>query len=388
MLATQWFKQPDTPWTFDQDRFDNLLADIEARRDEFHAQRHTSHDVIEELKAVGMYRAFVPEALGGCSMAPRDFLERLEAISKADGSTGWVASFGFATKYLSSLPAATLEKIYADTPDVVFAGTVFPQQQATKVDGGVRITGRWPFGSGCMGASLIGVGVSVGEGDKSGLPLMAVIPADKVTIDPTWRTIGMASSGSHDLVVEDVFVPDDHILVRGAPPSIDSPGYRYPTLAMAAQVLAVVGLGVAQAALDHVVKVADTSKSITGAPTLGNRTNVQIHLAECEGKLQSARAWFYQVTDQVWEQVLAGDPISRDTNMHLRLASSHLARTGAEVARACFEMSGTAGIFQANPLSRYLTDAMVVAQHAFLTEGSFMNAGKVMVGHDRIPGFD
>lgn len=372
---------------FDEARFRVHLADLRARRDEFRDQRHVSDDVVREWRDLGLYAAFVPQELGGNGMNAVDFLERIERISAADGSAGWVASFAFATKYLSSLPEATLRGIYADRADVVFAGAVFPPQPAEVVDGGVRVSGRWKFGSGCMGADLIGVGISIPSGSKSGLPIMAVMPAEQVRIDPTWDTVGMTGTGSHDLVVEDVFVPDEWLMVRGAPASIDGPGYRYPSLAMAAQVLAVCGLGVAREALDHVVAIADRSKSITGAPTLGDRANVQIHLAEAEAKLQSARSWFYDRTHEAWSCAERGEDVPRELNMQLRLASSHAARTGADVARACFEMTGTMGIFNANPLSRYLTDAMVTAQHAFLTEGSFMNAGKVMVGHDPIPGF-
>jgi len=313
----------------------------------------------------------------------------IERVAEADGSTGWVASFAFGTKYLQSLPATTLQKMYADTPDIVFAGAVFPPESAVRVDGGVRVTGRWGFGSGSMGADYIGVGIKVDEkGDRNGLPLLAVMPADQVQIDPVWDTIGMTGTGSHDLVVEDVFVPDEFILVRGAPPSIDTAAYRYPSLAMAAQVLAVCGLGVARAAIDHVVSVADTSKSITGAPTIGDRANVQIHLGECEAKIEAARSWFYDRTCAAWNEIEAGRPLKRELNMQLRLSSSHAARVGAEVARACFEMTGTMGIFNKNPLSRYLTGAMVTAQHAFLSEGTFMNAGKVMLNHEPMPGYD
>ena len=250
------------------------------------------------------------------------------------------------------------------------------------------VSGRWPFGSGCMGADLIGVGISVATAEGGKLPLMAVMPKAKVSIEETWDTIGMMGTGSHDIVVKDVFVPTAWTFDRGAAASVDTPAYRYPSLAIAAQVLAVCGAGVAQAAIDHIVAIAHKSKSITGAPTLGDRANVQIHIAEATAKLTAARSWFYAATDEVWQVVLRGEEVSREANMNLRLSSSHLAKTGADVARACFEMAGTAGIFNANPLSRYLTDAMVTAQHAFLAEGTFMNAGKVMFGHPNMPGFD
>ena len=371
----------------DETAFSALLEDVKSRRSEFQSQRFISQDVIEKLQDIGLYSAFVPTELGGNPISPSEFMKLIERLSVADGSTGWVASFAFATKYLCSLPADALGKIFQETPNLVFAGATFPIQPAKKVEGGIIVNGRWPFGSGCMNASLVAVGVSVpGNGDEV-FKQMAVMPRDQITIDPTWNTIGMSATGSHTMVVKDVFVPDDMILLRDAPTSIKAPEYLYPTVTLAAQVLAVCGLGTAQAAIDHIVSVAKTSKSITGAPTLGQRTNVQIHIAECEAKLQSARSWFYATTDEAWDVISNGGEISRQQNQALRLSASHAARSGAEVARMCFEMVGTMGIFRENPLSQYLTDSMVTAQHAFLTEGSFMNAGKVMFDHPYIPGY-
>jgi indole-3-acetate monooxygenase len=386
MLAEERTDVSCTHGAFDDARFAALLDEIKSRRDEFDQQRHVSDDVIKALQELGFYRAFVPEQFGGSGMHGADFLRLIERISEIDGSTGWVASFAFATKYLSALPPSTLATIYAESPDVVFAGAIYPPQPAKKVDGGYKVSGRWTFGSGCMGASLLGVGISV-EGESGGLPLMAVMPAKQVTIEQTWDTIGMAGTGSHDLIADNVFVGDDWVLERGAGPTMDTTAYRYPTLAMSSQVLAVCGLGVARGALDYVISIADKSKSITGAPTLGDRSNVQIHLAEAEAKLRSARAWFYELTRKAWDATVAGHEFTHHDRMELRLAASHGARTGAEVTRACVEMTGTIGIFRGNPLSRHMTDAMVTAQHAFLTEGSFMNAGKMMVGHPPIPGY-
>lgn len=371
----------------DEDAFAKLLTEIKERRSEFQEQRYISQDIIEKLQAIGLYGAFVPKQLGGTPISPTEFMKLIERLSIADGSTGWVASFAFATKYLCSLSKDSLENIFRDDPSLVFAGATFPIQPAKKVEGGIIVNGRWPFGSGCMNASLVAVGVSVpGEGDQV-FKQMAVMRADKITIDLTWNTVGMSATGSNTMVVEDVFVPDDMILLRDAPSSIDAPEYMYPTVTLAAQVLAVCGLGTARAAIDHIVTIAENSKSITGAPTLGDRVNVQIHIAECEAKLQAARSWFYATTDEAWDIIQAGGPITREQNMALRLSASHAARTGAEVARICFEMVGTMGIFRENPLSQYLTDSMVTAQHAFLTEGSFMNAGKVMFGKPYIPGY-
>lgn len=364
-----------------------LLDELRQRRPEFDALGHMPDDIVAQFQALGIYRAFVPEQLGGSGLDAGSFLRLIEAISSADGSAGWVASFGFASKYLSSLPAETLAELYADGPDMVFSGAVFPPQTAVPERDGFRINGRWGFGSGSMGASLIGVGIKVeGEGEAGSLPRMAVMRRDKVRIEKNWDVIGMFATGSHDLVVEDVWVPRHHTLIRGAPPSMDTPAYRYPTMAMAAQVLAIVGAGIAREAIDEIVRMG-TKQSITGAPYLADRPVVQIALAQMEAALRSARAWFYEETDRVWNLCVRGVEITRQDRTQLRIASTHLARTGADVTRRAFELSGTTGIFNTHPLARMLKDALVVAQHAFLNDGTWQSGGAVLLGKTPAPGY-
>lgn len=363
-----------------------LLDDIRRRRAEFHALGIIPRDIVDRFRQAGVYRAFVPARFGGSESSPADFLHLIERIAAADGSAGWVASFGFASKYLSSLPASTLAAIYADGPDVVFAGAVFPPQPAHRDGDGYRVSGRWSFGSGSACATLIGVGIRV-EGEQGGLPRMAVMPSGRVRIEPNWDVMGMAATGSNDLVVDDVFVPEDYTLVRGAPPSIDTAAYRYPTMAMAAQVLTVVGLGVAREAIDEVVRLATRKQSITGAPSMADRAGFQIALAQMEAQLGAARAWFYEVTEAAWERVVAGDELPAEQVARLRIACTHAARVGADVARRAFELSGTTGIFNSHPLSRHVQDAMVVAQHAFVNDGTWQAGGGVLLGKAPPPGY-
>ena len=381
--ATQLATKADDPAGAD---FAQLLEDLRARREEFQKLRHIPQDVVDRFKAVGIYRGLVPEQLGGTGWSARRFMEAIEAISAADGSAGWVASFGFATKYISSLPAETLAEIYADGPDVVVAGAVFPPQPVEEVDGGYKVKGRWGFGSGCMCANIIGAGIRV-EGEKGGLPRMAWMPPEKVRIDETWNTMGMLGTGSHDLVVEDVVVPKHYTAIRGSAPTIDCPSYRYPSMAIAAQVLSVVGLGVAREAIDEVVGIATAKNSITGAPLMANRPGFQIALAQMEAQLRSARAWFFEVTDMVWDKAVEGAEITKEDQGLLRIASTHAAKTGADVARRAFELAGTTGIFAGHPLQRYLNDTLVVAQHAFMNDGTWQAGGQALMGLDTPPGY-
>lgn len=369
------------------DAMTTLLDAIRAEREQFSANQQVSAHVVGLMKSAGIYRAMVAKRFGGDEKHPSDFLRMIETISQADGSAGWVASFGFSAVYLSSLPLETLQKMYASGPDVVFAGGIFPPQTAERVEGGVLVSGRWSWGSGSTGADLIGVGIKVEGGSSGGLPLIAVMPADKVTIVPNWNVTGLKGTGSHDMVADKVFVPEEWMFIRGGPSSLETPLYRYPSMPLAAQVLAVVGLGVARASLDELIGLAGGRTSITGQPTLAQRAFVQTDLAKAEAALRSARAFFYEITDEAFAILQKGDELSKETKAMLRLAASHAARTGADVTQTVYRVSGTTGVFANHPISRHMQDAMIVPQHAFLAEGTFTEAGKVLLGLDTIPGY-
>nr|WP_047167094.1 acyl-CoA dehydrogenase family protein [Sphingomonas sp. Y57] len=367
---------------------ETLLSAVRARRDEFNANQQISADVVEMMKAAGVYRAMVAKRFGGDEKSPAEFLRLIETISQADGSAGWVASFGFSAVYLSALPIETLEAMYANGPDVVFAGGIFPPQKAVPVDGGLEVSGRWSWGSGCTGAEVIGVGIKVeGGGPTGGLPLIAVTPAKNVQIVPNWDVIGMRGTGSHDMVLDKVVVPEAWTFVRGGKSSLDTPLYRYPSMPLAAQVLAVVGLGIARSALDQMIALAGGRTSITGQPTLADRPYVQTDIAKAEAALRSARAFFYEITEEAFATLVAGDELSIETRALLRLASTNAARVGADITLDIYRMAGTTGVFANHWIAHLMQDAQVIPQHAFLADTTWQNAGKVLLGLESPPGY-
>lgn len=367
---------------------DHLLDDIKARHAEFASLRHVPRDIINRLKKQGVYRAATPVRFGGNGMSPQAFLALVERISQADGSVGWVASFGSASVYLAALPMATQACLYQDSPDLVFAGGLFPIQPAAPVDGGYQVSGTWKFASGCKGADVLGVGIGTGTpGQPGGKPRTAVLPPGQVEIIDNWDVMGLCGTGSHDLKVSNQFVPEEWTFIRGGAPTIDEPLYRYPTIAYAAQVLAVVNLGIARAAIDEIVQMAGGRVAITGAPKLADRSYVRIEVAKAEARLGGARAFFYEITNTVWESILAGNPVSPEQVAMLRLSAVDAARAGDEVVQAMYGLAGTTAIYSTHPLQRYLRDAAVVKQHAFLGEGIYDGAGAVALGVPPMPGF-
>lgn len=367
--------------------FERLLETVRAQRAQFSRDQQISAEVVELIRDAGFYRAMVARRFGGEQVSPTTFLNMVERLSEVDGSAGWVASFGFSAVYLSALPVATLEQIYADGPDVIFAGGIYPPQKALPVDGGLEVSGRWSWGSGSTGADIIGVGIKVEGGESNGLPLIAVMPAGKAKIDSNWDVIGLKGTGSHDIVVDRVVVPPEWTFIRGGRSSLDDPLYQYPTMSLAAQVLAVVALGTARGALDILTDLAGGRSSITGAANLADRPYFQTDLAKTEALLRSARAFFYEVTEASYATLVAGGELSVQQRALLRLASTNAARAGADVAQAVYRLSGTTGIASDHMIARHMQDAMVVPQHAFLSDGTWQNAGRVLLHLDPPPGF-
>ena len=367
------------------DFFDKLLAEIRVRADEFGRQHYVSEDIVQQFKQMGIYRAFVPRAYGGDEKSPIDFLLAIEAISQADGSAGWVASFGCTHSYLAGLPMNVLEDIWKN-PDDVFAGAMFPLHSAPVTDKGYTLNGRWKWGSGCMGADRVGVGI---KPEKEGsLPLMAVIDRKDAEIDmQSWDVHGMAGSGSFDLILKDVEVAFDHCFIRGGKLTPEGPFFNYPTISIATQVLAVTTLGVARAAMNILLDSAATRKSPTGAPGIGDRSYVQIEVARAEARIQSSRLFFYDSIENAWEILTRGDKLDPQTISMMRLSATNLTRECAAAVKTIYQLSGMEAAYHENSLSRCFRDAHMPTQHAFMGEITYQNAGAMMFGNDPLPGY-
>ncbi|SOF01927.1 Acyl-CoA dehydrogenase [Burkholderia sp. OK233] len=363
---------------------DELVVEIERRRDEFDQLSHVPRDMVSKMKRAGIFRASTPKRFGGDALPPPRFLEMLERIAIADGSAAWVAAFGSANTYLASLPVETQARIYASGPDQVFSGGLYPLQKAECAPGGFLVSGQWRFASGCKGADWIGVGIGGAPGNagdsNAGKPFTAVFPASEVEIVDNWNVVGMQGTGSHDLRLANKFVDEQWTFVRGGAPLIDEPLYRYPAIAYQAQVHAAVNIGLARAALDLLAGMSGVTKTTTGAPRLADRAYYRAGLAQAEANLRSARAFFFESAETSWRTVLNGDPVTPDEANLLRLSATHAAHTCAEVVMQAYKMAGIGAIYRESRMQRLVRDSIVVTQHAFLGEGTYDASGAIFVG--------
>jgi alkylation response protein AidB-like acyl-CoA dehydrogenase len=210
---------------------------------------------------------------------------------------------------------------------------------------------------------------------------------DQVKIVQEWDVTGMRASGSFDVIVSDVEVPREWTFVRGSATTIDEPLYRYPLTGYQAQVHAAVGLGVARAALEF-VQEAGARTGVTGAPPLAARAYYRTTFAKAYVALNSARAFYLDVADEVWQTVVAGDEPSPQQLARIRLSAANAADVSAQVVHDLCSVSGTGIISNSHPMRLLRQDSQVPQLHALLGQAVYDGAGAVLMGQPTtIPGF-
>jgi alkylation response protein AidB-like acyl-CoA dehydrogenase len=225
--------------------------------------RHLSPPVVTALAEAGIFRLYTPRTLGGLEVAPLTFARVLEEIARIDGSTGWCVLIGGANPlFVAPLADEVLEEIFGRDPHCITGSTFFPYGKAVVRDGGYVVSGRWPYASGCHHCTWYFVLCTVFDADQprltaNGEPEVRAffMPITQVTILDTWDVSGLAGTGSHDIVLEQVFVPEKYTWQFGpgmGPQGkhFQSPLYRYPLYASVVSNVSTVALGIAQGAVD------------------------------------------------------------------------------------------------------------------------------------------
>src|SRR5216683_6095940 len=224
------------------------------------AERRLAPQVVDALRALGAFRLAVPQAYGGLELDPMTQVSVVEELSRMDGSVGWCAMISSAGSFASAFLAPAVAQRLCGHVGFSLAGQVVPVGRAELVDGGYRVSGRYRFGSGCQHASMIVGGCVVFEGGNprlvNGRPEIRVMvfPPAACKILDTWHTTGLAGTGSHDFVVEDVHVPFEESWSFLERPQCTGTLYRFAPLYLVTH--AGVPLGIARAAIDALIEVA------------------------------------------------------------------------------------------------------------------------------------
>ena len=345
-------------------------------------------EVVDLLVAGGYTRLCVPRSLGGPELHPTTLLHVLEALAAGDASAGWCAMIASTSSLLAAYLEPQTARLVYGPPDSISGGVFAPRGAAKRVPGGFRVSGRWGFASGCSHCAWLMGGCFVeGEAGREttggGVPdiRLMVFPREEAKILDTWDVVGLSGTGSHDIEVRDLFVPEGRdVSFLADAPRESGALYAFPVFGLLAVGVAAVGLGIARRAVHELSELAREKTPALGRRRLAERTHTQAHVAVAEAELSAARAGLAAAIDAAWGSAAAGGAIPLPERARLRLAATFAARAGSRIATAMYELGGGSSIYRASALQRCLRDAHVVTQHAMVGEGTYELAGRVLLG--------
>jgi alkylation response protein AidB-like acyl-CoA dehydrogenase len=360
---------------------------IEQYADEGERINRLPDPVARALVAAGMFGLIVPRELGGAEVSPRQYIDIIEELSYADGSTGWVVlASGFGIAVATAFLGDVAMKSFFEDEGYTVAGQLAPTGKAWKVDGGYRISGRFQFASGSQLACwLFGAFVLQGEDGKpvmgsNGKPkfVWAYAPRRRFKIVPgSWDTIGLRATESVDYTIENEFVTEDFTLDPAAPrrggPFFDI-GVSIAHVSWS--------LGVAMRALDEIKDIA-SRKRRPGRSSLIDQQTFHRDYGMQRGALEACRSLIRSVYDEWYAEAEAhGGKASLAMKAKARMAACWATRTCLEIGRFAFQAGGSDGARnkENNVLQRCYRDLSIGSTHKHVDENILMDCATVLLG--------
>jgi alkylation response protein AidB-like acyl-CoA dehydrogenase len=377
-------KRPDVGLV---ERAKALAPLIASEADAIERTRRLTPPVVSALIENGLYRALLPQSIGGAEAPPEIFMQMQEEIAKADASTAWCLGqcnvCGMTAAYLDAEPA---REVFGPQDGILAWGAIAHAAQV--VPGGYRITARWDFASGSRQASWLGAHVQVTEADgtrrlrPNGVPEIRTIvfPASSATMYDVWDVIGLSGTGTDSYSVDNLFIPEKFAALRDDVGALRETGslYKFTTYTMFGLGFAATSLGVARAMLDAATDLA-RGKASVGQKAMRENNAVQGLIGRTEGNLRAGRAYIYGTAAEVWAEVKRTGILTEEHRLALRLASTWTIHQAAGVVDAAYHMAGATAVFKSNKFERRFRDMHAIKQQIQGRDTHYEDAGRAIL---------
>jgi alkylation response protein AidB-like acyl-CoA dehydrogenase len=370
---------------------------IRAHAEESERERRLAPAVVDALHDAGLFRMYVPERFGGPGLDYVEGMRVIEETAHADGSAGWNLAIGAGTMSFAAMldDDAAIEEVLK-APRALVAGSINPLAlRVLPEDGGYRLRGRLQYASGVLQSTWLAAGGLVFDGEQprftpAGAPVIrgAFFPTSEARVLDTWRTNGLAGTGSHDVEVTDVFVPAARTWdFLGTEPKRHEPFAAISLPSRLGIALVAVGVGILRRALDELIALAAVKVPFTSrGAMLRERPGVQIDVARAAGLLDAARSHVRTVCGEVFDRVRAGGAVTVADLARMRLAyvtATEQLLHGVELVRRA---AGMNAVHAGSPLERCWRDLHALSQHFALGTAHYERLGKIRLGLDPGPG--
>ena len=364
------------------DAVKGLAPALRAASMEVERGRSLTEPLVQAMVDAGLYRMFLPRALGGGALDPLAYFDVVEALAQVESAAAWSVLISTSTMTLTvrGLQDDVLRAMFTTPRRTLMAGSGPPKGRATKVDGGYRLTGSWTQGSNVLLAGWVHVGCHLYEDDRP-IYLRCVVPSSDVKPIDTWDTTGMRGTGSHDFTITDVFVPEARVHT-GEKSHRPEPLYQFVGWTHVAH--AAIALGIARAAIHEFIAFAG-GKSATwhaNEGQLATRTTIQAKVAQAEALVGSGRAYVREATRDVWDTVSRGETPTPDQRAIYRLAIAQANANAVAAVDLVYSLGGATSIYARSRLDRCLRDVHTAAAHVWVAPDTYELAGRLLLGLD------
>ncbi|GAB3457666.1 3-hydroxy-9,10-secoandrosta-1,3,5(10)-triene-9,17-dione monooxygenase oxygenase subunit [Actinophytocola sediminis] len=351
-----------------------LLPAFRDRAQDTEDARRVSEESIKTLRQTGFFRLLAPIRYGGLESHPNLFYRAVRDIAGACGSTGWVAAvLGCHPWQLGLFDDRAQQEVWAENEDTLVSSSYAPMGRATPVDGGFQFTGRWSFSSGCDHADWVLLGGLVLDDDGNPTDFRTfLLPGADYAIDDVWDTIGLRGTGSNDIIVDKVFVPEYRTLSFTETGRCQGPGqavnpgplYRLPFASVFSCSISVPVVGMAQGAYDaYVEHTRARVRASTGGRAAEDTFN-QVRIAEAASKIDAAVLQIERNLDQQMELATAGEKIPFPLRVRTRRDQVNATSSAIAAVDRLFESAGGRALKAGTPIQRFWRDAHAGRVHA------------------------
>ena len=367
---------------------DDFVARLAERAEEAERLRRLPSATVDEFRRTDLFRLLLPARFDGIQASFPELLQPVRRMAHGCASSAWTLGFYALHNWMLSLfDLRAQEQVFASGP-VLAPAPLAPTGRGTPADGGVRLTGRWSWATGAMDADWVMVGALVERPDRID-PALVLVPADQVEVADTWHTAGMRGTGSHDVVVTDVLVPEHHLvsvadIYAGTAPGArthDAPTYRWPMVPALALVASMPVLGAAERVTElFAERLGGRVLAYSGAAQK-DQPAAQIRLASARVRLRALRALVDETAAGIEDLVVRGERVSRAVRADARLAAAHTVHESKAIIADLVEASGASAQFLSNPMQRFKRDVDIAAGHVvFDYDVSRELAGALAIG--------
>ncbi len=351
-----------------------LLPALRERAQATEDARRVSDESIKALQLTGFFKLLQPARYGGREQHPNDFYRAVRLISSACGSTGWVASvLGCHPWQLALFDDRAQREVWGTDDDTRVSSSYAPMGRATPVAGGFEFTGRWSFSSGCDHATWVFLGgLVLGEDGAPTDFRTFLLPRADYEIDDVWDTIGLRGTGSNDIIVDKVFVPEYRTLSFMDTGKCHGPGhavntgplYRLPFASVFSCSIAVPVVGMATGAYDaYVTHTRERVRASTGGRAAEDSFN-QLRIAEAASKIDAAMLQIERDIDEQMRHATAGEKIPFPLRVQTRRDQVNATSSAIAAVDRLFESAGGRALRTGTPIQRFWRDAHAGRVHA------------------------